>query len=229
MKIEIWSDVVCPFCYIGKRHFEAALKKFEKADEIEIEWKSFQLDPNFQFDPNTALDQTARLAQKYNRPYEEMKAMQQNIINTAANAGLDMKLFDSVQFNTFDAHCIIHKAKEKNLGNEAEEFFFKSHFTEVLDLNNQETLQSVALNIGLTKEDVQDALSNNRYALEVTQDIQEAQNLGITGVPFFVFDRKYGISGAQPVEAFSQTLEKSFEEWQKAASPKLDFLNNGNS
>ena len=228
MKIEIWSDVVCPFCYIGKRHFEAALAQFTGKNKIEIEWKSFQLDSQYQHNEQESTDQTARLAKKYNRPYEEMKAMQQNIINTASTVGLDMKLFDAIQFNTLKAHRIIQKAKEKNLGDKAEETFFKSYFTDLKNLNNDAVLEEISLNIGLTKEDINDALTNDIYAFKVTQDIQEAQQIGVTGVPFFVFNRKYGISGAQPIEVFTQTLNQSFEEWENS-SPKVTIQKGENS
>ena len=229
MKIEIWSDVVCPFCYIGKRNFEKSLEDFKHQKDIEIEWKSFQLDPSFIQNPNEKTDNTERLSKKYNKPYEDMKLMQENIINTAKNVGLEMRLFDSIQFNTFQAHRLIQKAKEKNLGSEAEEKFFKAHFTECLDLGNKEVLTKIAKEIGLNDAEITDALENDSYALAINKDIQEAQNIGVTGVPFFVINRKYGISGAQPTEAFTQTLEKAYEDW-KATQPRYLLIEeNGNS
>ncbi len=224
LKIEIWSDVVCPFCYIGKRNFESALEKFPSKDKIEIEWKAFQLDPNFVQNHDEKLDLSQSLAKKYNRSVAEMEQMQQQITQTAKSVGLDYHFDKAITFNTFDAHKIIHKAKEKGLDDKAEELFFKAYFTEGKDIGNPSTLKDLALQIGLNEDEIKDALENDKYGYEVNQDIQEAQQLGVTGVPFFVMDRKYGVSGAQPVEAFTQTIEKAYEDWAtNQKETKLDI------
>lgn len=226
MKIEIWSDIVCPFCYIGKRNFEKALETFPQKDEVEVEWKAFQLDPNFEQNPNEKLDLSESLAKKYNRSVEDMKQMQNQITQTAKTVGLDYDFDKAVTFNTFNAHRIINKAKEKGLDDKAEETFFKAYFTEGKDMGNSQVLKTLALEIGLNEDEINDALENDKYGYEVNQDIQEAQQLGVSGVPFFVVDRKYGVNGAQPVEAFTQTLEKAYEVWSASKKEtKLDIVN----
>ncbi len=224
LKIEIWSDVVCPFCYIGKRNFELALEKFQAKDKIEVEWKAFQLEPDFIQDKNQKQDLTDALAQKYNRSRAEIEQMQQQIIQTAKSVGLEYDFDKAIRFNTFDAHRIISKAKEKGLDDKAEETFFKAYFTDGLDLGDNTVITEVSKKIGLTEEDIKDALENDKYAYEVRKDIQESQEIGVRGVPFFVLDRKFGVSGAQPVEAFTQTLEKAYEDWsQKQQNIPLDI------
>lgn len=226
MKIEIWSDIVCPFCYIGKRNFEKALEIFPQKDEVEVEWKAFQLDPNFVQNPNEKLDLSESLAKKYNRSVEDMKQMQNQITQTAKTVGLDYDFDKAITFNTFNAHRIINKAKEKGLDDKAEEIFFKAYFTEGKDMGNPEVLKTLSLEIGLNEDEIKDALENDKYGYEVNQDIQEAQQLGVSGVPFFVMDRKYGVNGAQPVEAFTQTLEKAYEVWSESKKDtKLDIVN----
>ncbi|RZK10275.1 MAG: DsbA family oxidoreductase [Flavobacterium sp.] len=213
MKVEIWSDVMCPFCYIGKRNMEAALKEFPESEEIEIEWKSFQLDPNL---PQTATDNHEEyLAKRKGFPVEQVKGMLQTVTNTAKQAGLDFHLEQSVIVNSFNAHRLIQFAKTKGLGDEAEERFFKAYFTEGKDMANLEILTALGSEIGLDEAELQEAFTNDQYAENVYQDIDEAKALGVTGVPFFVFDRKYAVSGAQPPQTFLQTFEKSFGEWKQ--------------
>lgn len=222
MKVEIWSDIMCPFCYIGKRNSETALAQFEEAKQIEIEWKSFQLDPSL---PEVATDNHEEyLAKRKGFPVEQVKDMLQNVTNTAKQAGLDFHLEDSVIVNSFNAHRLIQFAKTKGLGDEAEERFFKAYFTEGKDMANLETLTILGKEIGLDEKELQTAFTDNQYAEKVNRDIEEARAIGVTGVPFFVFDRKYAVSGAQPPQAFLQALEKSFGEWQQEnPKTKLDI------
>ncbi|MDR6966419.1 protein disulfide-isomerase [Flavobacterium arsenatis] len=227
MKVEIWSDIICPFCYIGKRNIETVLSQFPEAKSIEIEWKSFQLDPTF---PQIATDNHEEyLAKRKGFPVEQVKVMLQNVTNTAKQAGLDFHLEQSVIVNSYNAHRLIQFAKTKGLGDEAEERFFKAYFTEGKDMANLEILTALGKEIGLDEEELQVAFTDNQYAEKVNQDIDEARAIGVTGVPFFVFDRKYAISGAQPPQAFLQALEKSFGEWQQQ-NPKAKLeVSNGES
>lgn len=219
LKVEVWSDIVCPFCYIGKRNYENALAQFANAEDVELEFKSFQLDPNFKQNPNERLDLTQNLAKKYGKSIQEVQQMQAGITQTAKSVGLDFDFDKAITFNTFDAHRVAQVAKEKGIGNELEEAFFAAYFVEGKDLGNPEVLKQTAINVGLTAEDIDKALTDSKYADQVKSEINEAAQLGISGVPFFVFDRKYGVSGAQPVEVFLQTLEAAHKEWKEAQKP----------
>jgi len=211
MKIEIWSDIMCPFCYIGKRHFEAALKEFPHADSLQIEWKSFQLDPTIP-KMEERVDVYQYLADKKGMSLEQSKSLHQNVIQMAKNAGLDYNFDIAVVGNSKDAHRLIQFAKTKGLGDQAEEALFKAYFTDGKNMADMKDLIEIGTSIGLDSVELTSILESDAFAYEMMQDIQEAQNIGVQGVPFFVFDRKYAVSGAQPVEAFLQTLEKSFAE-----------------
>lgn len=229
LKVEVWSDVVCPFCYIGKRNYENALKDFAHAEDITLEFKSFQLDPNFKQNPNERLDLTKNLAQKYGKSIAEVEQMQAGITNAAKNVGLDFDFDKAITFNTFNAHRVAQVAKEKGLGNKLEESLFAAYFVEGKDLGNPEVLKQTAIDVGLTDAEVEKALSDSKYAEQVKSEINEAATLGISGVPFFVFDRKYGVSGAQPVEAFLQTLEAAHKEWKEKQTPIFKSVSQGPS
>lgn len=209
MKIEIWSDIMCPFCYIGKRQLETALKQFPE-NEFEIEWKSFQLDPSIT--PQPGKDVYTYLAERKSMTVEQSKEMHKGVTERAKSVGLDYNFDKAVISNSLEAHRIIQLAKTKNLGDEIEEIFFKAYFTEGRDLNDGPTLIELAEKAGLNKEDVLKVLqSDNLFIKEVESDINEAQEIGVQGVPFFVFDRKYAVSGAQPVEAFVQTIKEGLK------------------
>ncbi len=209
MKIEIWSDIMCPFCYIGKRQLETALKQFPE-NEFEIEWKSFQLDPSIT--PQPGKDVYTYLAERKGMTVEQSKEMHKGVTERAKSVGLDYNFDKAVISNSLEAHRIIQLAKTKNLGDEIEEIFFKAYFTEGRDLNDGPTLIELAEKAGLNKEDVLKVLqSDNLFIKEVESDINEAQEIGVQGVPFFVFDRKYAVSGAQPVEAFVQTIKEGLK------------------
>jgi len=213
MKIEIWSDVMCPFCYIGKRNFETALAQFPDKEHIEVVWKSFQLDPTI---PEVAHEtQEEYLVKRKGMSVEQVKGMLENVTQSAKQVGLDYHLDKSVVVNSQKAHQLIQFAKTKGLGDEAEERLFKAFFTEGKSIADIETLTQLGKEIGLDETELQTAFTDDKYAYLVKQDIQEAQQIGVRGVPFFVIDRKYAISGAQPAEAFLQNLEKAFPEWRK--------------
>ncbi|WP_343522689.1 DsbA family oxidoreductase [Pedobacter sp.] len=227
MKVEIWSDVMCPFCYIGKRHFEQALEKLPFKKEIEIDWKSFQLNPEYQNTNNeTVYDYLSR---SKGMPIEQAKQMTRQVADMAANAGLTLDFDTSIPANTFNAHRLIHLAAKHDLQDLAEEKLFEAHFLKGRNIGENDVLIDLAVEMGLDKDEVTAVLNGNEFAEAVRYDIYESQNLGIRGVPYFVMDRKYGISGAQPVQAFTDALTQSFNEW-KAAQPKtiLTSLNNNN-
>lgn len=211
MKVEIWSDIMCPFCYIGKRHFEHALKELDFADELEIEWKSFQLDPTIPKMENH-VNAYQYLADAKGISFEESKAMHDNVVTSAKRVGLTYNFDKAIVANSFDAHRLIQLAKTIGKGDDAEEALFHAYFTEGIDMANLDSLKSIGLRIGLTEGELNRVLYSDEYSYNVSQDIQEAQNLGLRGVPFFVIDRKFGISGAQPVETFIETLKKAHTE-----------------
>ena len=213
MKIEIWSDVMCPFCYIGKRNFETALARFQDKEEVEIIWKSFQLDPTL---PEVAQEsQHDYLVKSKGMSPAQVESMLENVTRMGKQADLDYHLDRSVMVNSFRAHRLIQLAKNEGLGDEAEERLFRTYFTEGLDIADTDTLTRLGKEIGIDEARVKEALEDDHYAELIRSDIEEARALGIRGVPFFVFDRKYGVSGAQPPEQFLQTLEKSFSEWKE--------------
>ncbi len=214
MKIEVWSDVVCPFCYIGKKKFETALAEFADRHNVEFVWKSFQLDPNVETNPNISLYQ--HLAESKGVSLDQAKGMGSHAAEAANSVGLTMNFDKSVVANSFNAHRLIHFAKENGLQHQMKERLFKAYFTEGKNIDNAETLLSLATEIGLNAVEVKTVLESDKYADAVQFDVQESQQLGVRGVPFFVFDRKYAISGAQESSAFLETLQKSFSEWRDA-------------
>jgi len=215
MKVEIWSDIMCPFCYIGKRQYETAMQKFSDSNTIETIWKSFQLDPSIPENEGKEQTSTQYLAARKGISPEQVASMHKQVVKMAESAGLEYHLDNAIVYNSFKPHRVIQFAKTKGLGDIAEETFFRAHFTKNKDLGNIKTLIETGKEIGLTEAEVNEALTNEEYAEKVMHDIQEAQQIGVTGVPFFVFNRKYAVSGAQPVEVFLQTLERSFSEWRK--------------
>lgn len=213
MKIEIWSDVMCPFCYIGKRNFETALADFPDKDKIEVEWKSFQLDPTV---PEVATEsQEDYLVKRKGMSREQVKGMLANVTEMARQAGLEYHLDKSVMVNSQKAHQLIQFAKTKGLGDEMEEVLFRSFFTDGKNVADLESLKELGKEAGLDEKELESAFTDDQFKYKMNQDIQEARSIGVTGVPFFVFDRKYGVSGAQPPQAFLDTLSKSFTEWRK--------------
>lgn len=223
MKIQIWSDVMCPFCYIGKRRFEAALQQFTHKEDVEIEWKSFQLNPNLKTDPNTNINQY--LADIKGFTIDHAQQLNNHVTQMAAEAGLTYNFDKAVVANSFNAHRFAHLAKQHGLGNEAEEALFKAYFTDGKNIDDDEVLEELGTALGLDKNEIKQTLASNKFADDVKQDINQAQQLGITGVPFFVMNNKYGVSGAQAVPVFLQTLEKSYSEWEAANNqPKLNVI-----
>jgi predicted DsbA family dithiol-disulfide isomerase len=206
MKIEIWSDIVCPFCYIGKRHLEEAIAKTGKS--VEIEWKSFQLDPTVTSEDSGG-SVVEHLAAKKGMSIEQVNGMMSHVESMANQAGLDMKLRTSFVMNTFHAHRVLHFAKSIGKGSELKEAFLKAHFTDNVNLNEEANLIRVAVSVGLKEEDVLRVLYSNEFEEAVNEDAYTAQQFGARGVPFFVFNRESAVSGAQPVDVFEKILNES--------------------
>ena len=222
MKIEIWSDVMCPFCYIGKRNLETALDQFTDKNHIEIIWKSYQLDPSF---PEAVTENYQEyLVKRKGMTSEQVQGMLDNVTESAKQVGLDYHLDSAIIVNSMNAHKFIQLAKSKGLGDQAEEQLFHSFFTDSKNIADLDTLIQIGNDIGLDDIDIKTAFTDQKYSALIKQDIQEAQEIGVQGVPFFVFDRKYAVSGAQPPQAFLENLEKSFSEWRKVnPETKLDI------
>jgi predicted DsbA family dithiol-disulfide isomerase len=227
LKIQIWSDIMCPYCYIGKRRIEGALAQFEHKDAVEIEWKSFQLDSSFVASEDD--DMVEHLATKYQKDKLWAQEMMDSMTQNAKNSGLDFHFEKAVMANSFNAHRLLHLAKKHNLSDELEELLFKAYLTEGKNINDLLTLSKLGLKVGLDIKEIEAVLQSDVYAKEVKEDILEAQSIGVQGVPFFVFDNKYAISGAQHVETFVKTLDKVWEEGKFISKPTLLNTNNGDS
>ena len=212
MKIEIWSDLVCPWCYIGKRRLEKALEKFEHADKVELEFKSYQLNPGIQTDVETS--SIDYLVNNKGITKQQAKQMTLQVTEIAAKEGLTYQLENNIALNTLKAHRLLHLAKESGKQNQLEEALFHAYFSEAENIDDHATLFTIGLSVGLKEQEIQRVLSTDVYSSAVQHDIQEGIQIGLKGVPFFVFDRKYGISGAESTQTFLETLEKVLEESQ---------------
>lgn len=212
MKIEVWSDFVCPFCYMGKRILEKALSQFAHRDQVEVVFKSFELNPNEKNNPNRSVNEV--LAEKYGMSIEEAQRMNEQVAGRAKTFGLTYNIQGMKQCNTFDAHRLFKLAETKGKGVEMTERLFKAYFTDGLFLGGKDVLISLAKEVGLDEKEAQDVLATDTYAKEVRSDESEARSIGVQGVPFFVVNQKYAISGAQPLELFIDTLNKVWKEEQ---------------
>lgn len=219
MKIEIWSDVVCPFCYIGKRKMEKALQKFPFKDKVTIEWKSFQLNPDQKTNPD--LSTLEHLAQSKGWSMDQTRQITANVVEMAKAEGLTFDFEKAVVANTKNAHRLIHLAKELDLQDAMKERLLRAYFSEGKNVDDPKTLAALGEEIGIPSDQIVKVLNSNQYETEVDQDIYESRLIGVRGVPFFVLDRKFGISGAQPDEVFDQTLEKAWMEFAKS-NPVLE-------
>lgn len=224
MKIEIWSDVVCPFCYIGKRKMEKALAKFPFKDKVEIEWKSFQLNPDQKTNPN--ISTLEHLSESKGWSMAQTREITSNVVNMAAAQGLEFDFEKAVVANTKNAHRLIHLAKESGKGDDMKERLLSAYFSEGKNVDDFETLIVLGKEVGLEEEKIQALLESNQFEEAVDQDIYESRQIGVRGVPFFVLDRKFGISGAQADEVFDQTLEKAWTEFSKN-NPSLEIVGEG--
>ena len=205
MQIEIWSDVVCPWCYIGKRRLERALGEFEHADEVEVTWRSFQLNPDTP--PGTAVPTRDYLAQRFGPQAQDMTA---RVAELGKAEGLTLDFASSLTVNTLEAHRLLHLAADLGIGDAAKERLLRAHFTEGADLSDHETLTRLLAEAGADQARVREVLAGTEYADAVADDIEMARRLGASGVPFFVIDRKYGVSGAQAPETFLHALRTAY-------------------
>ncbi len=210
MQIEIWSDVVCPWCYIGKRRFETALAQFAQRASVQLIWRSYELDPNAPRQrPGTLVE---NLSRKYGVGMEEAAAMQARVISVAQEVGLAYHLDIARPGNTFDAHRLLHLAAERELGDRATERVMRGYFCEGLPVGDRIALARLAPEFGILEAEALALLESDAYAGTVRADETRAAELRISGVPFFLFDGKFGVSGAQPVEVFSETLEQALKD-----------------
>ena len=210
MQIEVFSDVVCPWCYIGKRRLEEALSTFPNADQVEVTYRSFQLDPSTPQHTDHTLDEM--LATKYGRTLTEARAMNQRVTDVAATVGLDFQLQQAHPANTFDAHRLLHFAADYGRQSELKERLMQAYFTEGRRIGDHEELADLAAEVGLDRGGAAQVLAGDAYTADVEADLALARGFGASGVPFFVFDRKYGISGAQATAVFTEVLDRAWAE-----------------
>ncbi len=206
MTINIWSDIRCPFCYIGKRNFERALEQFAHKDSVEVTWRSFELDPSLKTQPES--DLFGYLAKVKGMSYEESVQMHQHVTEVARAAGLDFNFDKAVVANSYNGHRLIQLAKSLGLGSEAEEHLFKAHFTDGRNIDDPVVLQEVGLAIGIPEARLKRLLESDEFSAEVNMDKAAASSLGIRGVPFFLINDKFALTGAQPSAVFLQALDK---------------------
>ncbi len=209
MRIEIWSDVVCPWCYIGKRRLEEALAGFAHRDEVEIEWRSYQLDPTAPQVPTESVAES--LGRKYGVGVDGAREMMAQVQEVASEVGLDYsRMTESQRVNTVDAHRLLHAAGD--LRGELKEALLHAYFVDLRNVADHDELTAIAVGVGLPEDDVRRVLASDAHRDDVAADVEAAQDLGAGGVPFFVVDRRYGISGAQPVEVFTRALEQAWAD-----------------
>ena len=206
MKVDIWSDIRCPFCYIGKHKFEAALQQFSNKEDVEVSWHSFELDPNIE--TRTDINTVDYFIETKGVSKEQAEQMLAGAKQMGQEIGLNLDLQNSVVANSFKAHKVIQLAKTRGLGNEIEEAFFRAHFAEQKNIDDEEVLVQVGTSVGLEENEINNAISSDAFAERVKQDQIQAQNIGVRGVPFFVFNNKFGVSGAQPSATFLEVLNK---------------------
>ncbi|MCR5888276.1 DsbA family oxidoreductase [Hymenobacter sp. J193] len=210
IQVEIWSDILCPFCYIGKRRLETALARFPHADQIDVQWRSFELDP--QANPEPGVNQYVRLAAKYGKPEAWAREMSANMTQMAAQEGLAFDFDRLVPANSLRAHRLVHLAARHSKQDAAKERLFKAYLEEGLDVNDPATLTRLGADLELPAAEVTHLLASDDFTDEVRHDEYQAHQIGVRGVPYFVFDDKYAVSGAQPAELFEEVLQKVWEE-----------------
>jgi predicted DsbA family dithiol-disulfide isomerase len=212
MIVEIWSDVMCPFCYIGKRQFELALSKFEHKNEVEVVWRSFELNPTVKTD--TTLSVVQYLSTNKGIPLEEAQSMADYATNMAQGIDLEYHFEKAVVANSFKAHQFLHFAKEYGKQSEVEEALFKAYFTDGKNTDDTKVLLSLATEIGLDSKKLEKALANGTFSKDVKEDELKAQQLGINGVPFFYLNESIQLSGAQDAKEFLKALNKAYVAWK---------------
>lgn len=212
MRVDIWSDIACPFCYIGKRNFEAALEQFDQRDHVEVTYHSYELDPNAPKDQNVSMDEM--LAKKYGMTVEKARKMNESVTERAAQAGIHFDLEAAILTNHFDGHRLLHLAKENHLQKELAEKLFAAYFSEGKNVSDHHELTQLAAEAGLKVPDIKAVLASDKYAEDVREDESVANEIGITGVPAFILAEKYLVSGAQPVATFVEALNAAWSDLQ---------------
>lgn len=213
MQIEIWSDIRCPFCYIGKHLFERALDRFAHKDRVEVVWHSFELDPHFITRPEISLYDY--LGELKGMSREDVLDMHVHVSEMGESAGVSFQFEQVVVASSFHAHRLLQLAKAKGLANEAEESLFKAYFSGGVNIDDKEALVRIGIGLGLEETAVREVIFSDQYTREVRADEHQASSLGIRGVPFFVFNRKYAVSGAQSSDVFLSTLQTAWGEFEK--------------
>lgn len=214
MTIDVWSDVACPFCYVGKRRLLAALAAFPHRDEVQVIWRAFQLQPELVTDATRPLE--AYLAERFSASPDQVKQMNGRVQQMAKPEGIAFAFDKVVLANTFDAHRLWQLAQHEKMGDEAAERLMSAYFQEGRNVDDPAVLADLGAALELSRAGIARVLEGDGYADAVRRDLEEARELGITGVPFFLFDRKYAISGAQPAPLFAQAIAQAHGEWRTA-------------
>ena len=218
LAVEIWSDIACPWCYVGKRRFETALASFPHRDAVDITWRSFELDPRAPAVRDAPAPYAERLAAKYRTTVEDAERMIRQMTETGAAEGLELR-FDRVRpGNTFDAHRVLHAAAARGAGDAAKERLLRAYFTDGEPIGDRDALARIAGDVGLDAAEVRATLDTDAHVREVRADEAEAAELGIHGVPFFIFDRRYAVSGAQAPDTLRHVLDKAWSEQADGAA-----------
>lgn len=223
LHIEVWSDWVCPFCYIGKRHFEAALAQLPFASAIELKWKAYQLEPELQTAPDALF--FSYFAQRKGMTEQQAREMMQNVTDRAAEIGLKFNMEKARVNNTLRAHQLAKFAAEHGRLERVSEMLFEAYFTNGQNLDDTNFLLQIAQEAGLDNRLFAQALNEQHYLADVKKDIEEAHLIGLTGVPFFVLNGRYAVSGAQPAAVFVQAITQVYEEWQTQRQSDLTSAN----
>jgi len=218
--IDIWSDIACPWCYIGKRRLEAALALFPHRAEVEVTWRAFELDPSAPPVRDARVSHAERLAKKYGMSVERAEAAIKNLTEVAATDGLEFHFEKARSGNTFDAHRVLHLALERGVQDAVKERLLRGYMTEGVAIGEREALVTLAGEAGLDRGEVRATLESGRYSAEVRADEEQAATLGISGVPFFVIGGRYAVSGAQPATALLGALERA---WAEVNPERLDL------
>jgi len=212
LTVEVWSDIACPWCYVGKRRLEAALERFEHRDQVRITWHSFELDPSAPALRDSSTSYVQRLANKYGTGEAQAQGMIDRMVQTAALDGIKMDFEHIKSGNTFNAHRLLHLAKARGRQHQLAERFMRGYLSEGLAIGDPEQLLRMAVDVGLDTDEVSGVLGGDMYEKDVRQDQRDARDLGISGVPFFLLGRRYAVSGAQPADLLLEALTKTWQE-----------------
>ena len=213
LKIEVWTDIMCPYCYIGKKFYEKALSQFDHADEIELEWKAFQLNKDLP-DKGNGIPVKEYLVQQVGYPEEGINSMYDNLRKLSEEAGVSFNLQNAIAANTRDAHRLIKLAATKGLDSIVLDKLSKAYFEEAKDYSDIDLLVSIGVESGLDKDDILNMLNSDEYLYDIKQDMQEAANLGFDTVPTFLMDKRQAIVGSEPISLFVDVLNKTYNAWK---------------